>query len=79
MPTYVYETIPENDGDPVEQFEVTQRITDAALTAHPDSGKPVRRIISAGGGFISGGSNGSSEVSVAKAPAAHCCGGGCKH
>jgi predicted nucleic acid-binding Zn ribbon protein len=44
MPTYVYETI-EEDGQPGERFEIEQRITDAPLIEHPETGKPVQRII----------------------------------
>jgi len=46
MPTYVYEVI-EADGSSGEQFEVLQKISDDPLTHHPDSGKPVRRVICA--------------------------------
>ena len=51
MPTYLYETIPAREGDPVERFEVQQRMADAALERHPNTGVPVRRIISGGLGF----------------------------
>ncbi len=44
MPVYVYEIINE-DGQPGEQFEIRQSIHDKALQVHPDSGKPVRRVI----------------------------------
>ena len=43
MPTYVYEVINE-DGSGGERFEVFQKMSDAALTAHPQTGKPVRRV-----------------------------------
>jgi predicted nucleic acid-binding Zn ribbon protein len=46
MPTYVYEVVNE-DGSGGERFEVFQKMTDAALTAHPQSGRPVRRVIQA--------------------------------
>ena len=48
MPTYVYETIPKKDDQQPTQFEVVQKMTDDALTQHPDTGEPVRRIISGG-------------------------------
>ena len=48
MPTYVYETIPQNEGEEPTQFEIVQRMTDAALTKHPETGEPVRRVISGG-------------------------------
>lgn len=47
MPTYVYETVTA-DGKPSpasERFEVSQSIHDAPLTKHPETGKPVRRVI----------------------------------
>jgi predicted nucleic acid-binding Zn ribbon protein len=46
MPLYVYEVIAEGDS-PAEQFEVFQSMADAALTRHPDTGQPVRRVICA--------------------------------
>ena len=46
MPMYVYEVVRE-DGEPGERFELLQRITEDALTVHPESGEPVRRVISA--------------------------------
>ena len=44
MPTYVYEVLT-SDGSPGERFEVDQAMSDPPLAAHPDSGAPVRRII----------------------------------
>jgi len=44
MPTYVYEVV-QPDGQPGEQFEVVQPISDAALCEHPETGEPVRRVI----------------------------------
>jgi predicted nucleic acid-binding Zn ribbon protein len=44
MPVYVYQII-RDDGQPGEQFELRQGIHDAALTHHPDSGEPVKRVI----------------------------------
>ncbi len=51
MPTYVYETIPADTTTPARQFEVFQRMADAPLTTDPDSGLPVRRVISGGAGL----------------------------
>ncbi|HBE69817.1 MAG TPA: hypothetical protein DDW52_16855 [Planctomycetaceae bacterium] len=48
MPTYVYETIPQNGAEKPTQFEVVQRMADKALTEHPETGQPVRRVISGG-------------------------------
>jgi hypothetical protein len=46
MPIYVYEEVLP-DGSGGEPFEVIQPMSAAALTAHPDTGKPVRRVLSA--------------------------------
>ena len=46
MPTYVYQVI-EDDGSDGEVFEVFQKMSDPALETHPDTGKPVRRLIQA--------------------------------
>ncbi|MBI1372409.1 MAG: FmdB family transcriptional regulator [Phycisphaera sp.] len=46
MPTYEYEII-NKDGSPGERFDVFQKMSDAPLTKHPETGKPVRRVISA--------------------------------
>jgi hypothetical protein len=43
MPLYVYEVI-QADGTGGEQFEVLQKMSDDALTTHPETGEPVRRI-----------------------------------
>ena len=48
MPTYVYETVPQNEDEEPSQFEMVQRMTEAALTTHPETGQPVRRVISGG-------------------------------
>ena len=45
MPVYVYET---SDDGPRKVFELYQSIKDAALTSDPESGRPVRRVISGG-------------------------------
>ncbi len=44
MPMYVYaEVLP--DGSLGEKFEVMQSIHAEPLTVHPESGKPVRRVV----------------------------------
>lgn len=45
MPTYVYRR---PDGT---HFEVFQKISDDALTTDPESGEPVKRVISGGAGL----------------------------
>ena len=53
MATYVYETIPRQNGAPTRRFEFVQSMKDAPLTRHPDTGEPVRRVISGGFGVMS--------------------------
>ena len=73
MPTYVYETIPgEADAEP-HRFEVFQKMTDAPLTADPETGVPVRRIITGGIGLKLGVLKRSTVVDK-KSPAATACG-----
>lgn len=43
MPTYVYVVI-KDDGSEGETFEVVQKMSDDALTKHPETGEPVRRV-----------------------------------
>jgi len=73
MPTYVYETL----GPRKRNFELRQSMKDPALTHDPETGEPVRRVISGGYGILEKGS----AKSVKRAPApsgGHCCGGaGC--
>lgn len=44
MPIYVYEVI-RPDGSGGERFELQQTMREDALTAHPVTGAPVRRVI----------------------------------
>ena len=46
MPIYQYEEILPND-DGGEQFELFQKMSDAPLTKHPETGVPVRRVYTA--------------------------------
>ncbi len=71
MPTYVYETIPQFEGEQPKRFEVRQSMKDAALTQHPDSGTPVRRVPIGGTGLMGGSS------SAPAAPRGGSCGSGC--
>jgi predicted nucleic acid-binding Zn ribbon protein len=56
MATYIYETIPAKPGQKTRQFEVEQKMTDAALTHCPTTGEPVRRVIT-GGSIITRGTS----------------------
>ena len=51
MPTYLYETISSAAGTG-EQFEHRQAMNDAPLERHPETGVPVRRVISGGLGLV---------------------------
>jgi len=52
MPTYVYETIPEEEAGEAIRFEVKQSMTDEPLKMHPETGQPVKRVISGGFGYL---------------------------
>jgi len=65
MPTYVYETL----GAKKRRFELVQSMKDNALTHDPETGEPVRRVISGGYGVMQ---KGASEPSSG----GHACGGG---
>jgi predicted nucleic acid-binding Zn ribbon protein len=69
MPTYVYETL----GAKKRRFELRQSMNDAALTQDPETGEPVRRVISGGYGIMQKGSANSAGV---PASTGHSCGGG---
>lgn len=47
MATYIYETTKGRR----RTFEIQQSMKDKALTLHPETGQPVRRIITGGFGF----------------------------
>jgi hypothetical protein len=47
MPMYVYVTV-NADGSEGERFDLLQGINDEPLTKHPESGLPVRRVLTAG-------------------------------
>jgi hypothetical protein len=44
MPLYVYQVV-EKDGTEGEIFEVLQEMSEPPLTHHPESGKPVQRLL----------------------------------
>jgi predicted nucleic acid-binding Zn ribbon protein len=67
MPTYVYETT--DPTKPVRRFEVQQSMKDEPLRTDPETGEPVRRIISGGIGLMVSGK--------ASPPSKGSCGPGC--
>ncbi|HCN28903.1 MAG TPA: hypothetical protein DIT64_09065 [Verrucomicrobiales bacterium] len=54
MPTYIYEVIPESENEVPRRFEVRQSMNDAPLTADPETGRAVRRVIIGGTGLMGG-------------------------
>ena len=52
MATYIYETIPNDPKVPSRQFEVQQKMSDPPLKKDPETGLPVRRVITGGSGNI---------------------------
>lgn len=73
MATYTYETIPQEAGEEPVRFEVRQSMLEDALTEHPETGVPVRRVITGGYGFIGGTKGDSGSGGHQHGP---CCGGG---
>jgi predicted nucleic acid-binding Zn ribbon protein len=52
MTTYTYETIPEKPDEQPRRFEIQQKMSDSPLTQDPESGLPVKRVITGGSGVI---------------------------
>ncbi len=79
MPIYEYEILSQ-DGTPKGTFETMQKMSEPALTRHPVTGEPVRRILSptfvgqSGGGADAGDSCASGACGVPSSGG--CCGGG---
>jgi predicted nucleic acid-binding Zn ribbon protein len=73
MPTYLYETIPDDASTEPRRFEVVQRMSEDPLTHDPQSGVPVRQIITGGIGLKLGVLKRSTVVDK-KSPAATACG-----
>lgn len=74
MAVYVYETVPSREGESVRIYEIRQSMKDAALTEHPETGEPIRRVITGGLGVMT-----SSKGGPGPQPSSGgaCCGGGC--
>lgn len=72
MTTYVYETIPQVPGEQPRTFELKQSMKDAALTQHPETGEPVRRVVLGGFGILTG-----AKPTPRKPSSGHSCCGGC--
>ena len=65
MPTYLYETVPHDPNAERRRFEVRQGFDEPALTRDPETGLPVRRVISGGFGLMT---KGGKELPQAQAP-----------
>jgi predicted nucleic acid-binding Zn ribbon protein len=68
MATYVYETI----GKPIRRFELRQSMKDAPYTKHPETGMPIRRVITGGYGYAA-----KAKPSPPGAGGHHCGSGSC--
>lgn len=71
MTTYVYETVPAKPGGKTKRYEIRQSMKDAALKTHPETGEPIRRIVSGGYGFVK------SPASAPPPASPRCHAGGC--
>jgi len=58
MTPYVYETIPQKAGEKPRYHEIKQSRSDAPLTQHPETGKPIRRVVLGGFGVLFSGKTG---------------------
>lgn len=52
--TYLYETIPAQEGDEVRQYEIKQSMSELPLSIHPETGESIRRVILGGWGLMPG-------------------------
>jgi hypothetical protein len=72
MTTYVYESIPSKRSEKPRHFEFKQSMSAAPYTKHPETGQPIRRVVTGGFGVLS-----SKPASKAKTPSKGSCGSGC--
>ena len=73
MAIYVYQTIPAKEGGPVRTYEIRQSMKEAALTEHPETKEPIRRVITGGLGIMTSSQGGSAPPPQGGGG----CGGGC--
>lgn len=57
MATYVYETIPQKKGQKPKRYEIQQKMSEDALTHHPETGEPIKRIVTGGSGWVTHGTS----------------------
>jgi len=77
MPVYQYETIPTLPDEAVRRFEVKQSMNDRPLTRDPETGKPVRRVISGGFLMLKAEAGSACEGGACDVPSPQPCGGSC--
>ena len=74
MATYVYETT--DAAKPVRHFEIQQSMKDEPFTKHPETGEPIRRVISGGLGYMAKG-NAPRHADMRRNAGGGSCGTGC--
>lgn len=57
MALYTYETIPQKKGQRPKVYEIQQKMSEDALTHHPETGEPIRRVITGGCGLVTHGAS----------------------
>ena len=77
MATYVYETIPQHPNELPVRIEVVQSMKDRPLKRHPETGEPVRRVISGGFGLMGVGDKGANLPQATRGGGCGC-GGACR-
>lgn len=75
MAVYVYETT--DEAKPIRRFEISQSMKDEPLTAHPETGEAIRRVISGGLGYMSKGNPPRHADMRRNLGGGHSCGAGC--
>ena len=76
MATYIDETT--DPKTPVRQFELQHSMKDAPLTQHPETGEPIRRVITGGFGFsATGNAPRHADMQKAMGGGKGACGTGC--
>jgi len=76
MATYTYQTIPQKPDEEPVRFEVRQSMMDDALKVHPETGVPVKRVITGGLGIMGVAKGGGSSPAPS---GGHQHGPGCGH
>ncbi len=75
MAVYIYETTDETK--PARQFEIVQSMKEAPLAVHPETGEPIRRVITGGLGYMAKGNAPQHADMQRNMGGGHSCGSGC--